>query len=59
VELDRAEHDPVIGERDPRDAVIGGPAAERIDPASAVEERVLAVNVEVDEGRGGHLLLGR
>jgi len=39
----------VIGQRDRRRAVFGGAAAEPVDPAGPVEQRVLRVNVEMDE----------
>jgi hypothetical protein len=54
VELDGAEHDAVIGERDAGHAVVRGATTKRIDSASAVEERVLAMNVEMNERRIGH-----
>jgi predicted kinase len=44
----------VIGKRDARHAVFGGATAESIDAARAVEERILAVYVEVDERRLRH-----
>jgi hypothetical protein len=39
----------VIGERDARGTVIGSAAAETVDSASPVEERILRVNVKMDE----------
>ena len=33
---------------------LGGPRGERGDPARPVEDRVLGVDVEMDEGRLGH-----
>jgi len=41
---------PVVGEPDRRHAELPGALEERIDLDRAVEERVLAVQVEVDEG---------
>ena len=52
-ELDRARERAVIGERDGRHLELRGALRERGDPAGAVEDRVLAVDVQVDEV-GGH-----
>ncbi len=49
-ELDRARHRAVIGQRDRRHLELGGPLDEIRDPAGPVEDRVLGVDVEVDEG---------
>ena len=54
VELDRAAERAVIGERHRRHAQLLGPLDQLADPAGAVEQRVLAVHVEMDEG-GGHV----
>ena len=54
VKFDRAEHHAVIGQRDAGHAFIGAAAAQRVDPAGTVEERVLAVNVEMNERRIRH-----
>ena len=49
VELDRSEHDAVVRERDSRRALRLRLATEAVDAASAVEQRVLAVDVQMDE----------
>ena len=54
VEVDRARERAVVGERDGRHLELGGALREVRDPARAVEDRVLRVDVEVDEGRFGH-----
>ena len=54
VELDRAGERAVVGERDRRHLELGGPRGEVRDPARAVEDRVLGVDVEMDERRIGH-----
>ena len=54
VEVDRAGERAVVGERDGRHLELGSPLREVRDPARAVEDRVLGVDVEVDEGRFGH-----
>ena len=54
VELDRAGERAVIGERDGRHLELGRPRGERRNAAGAVEDRVLGVDVEMDEGRLGH-----
>ena len=51
VKFDRTEHDAVIGERHARHPGVGTRAAQRIDAASAVQQRVFTVNVEVNERR--------
>ena len=53
VELDGAAQRAVVGERHRRHAQLLGPRDQLLDPARAVEQRVLAVHVEMDEG-GGH-----
>src|SRR5262249_10671307 len=50
VELDRPEEVAVVGERHRRHAQLAGAREERIDLDRTVEERVLAVEVQVDEG---------
>ncbi len=54
VELDGAGERAVVGERDGGHLQLGGAGSQRGDAASAVEDRVLGVDVEVDEGRFGH-----
>src|SRR5204863_6420857 len=49
VELDRPRERAVVGERDRRHLELGRPRGERWYPARAVEDRVLGVDVEVDE----------
>ena len=49
VVLDRPVHDPVVGEPEGRLAVRGRALGERVDPAGAVEHRVLGVHVEMGE----------
>lgn len=44
----------MIGQRDAGNAVVGGATAQRIDAAGTVEQRILAMNVEMDERRIGH-----
>ena len=60
VQLDRPGERAVVGERDGGHLELRRPGRERWDPARAVEDRVLAVDVQVDE-RGGHgkAILGR
>ena len=53
-ELHRPRHRPVVGERDGRHLELGGPGDEVGNPAGAVEDRVLGVDVEVDERRFRH-----
>ncbi len=53
VELDRSEHVAVIGQRQRRHAGVLGGRSHVGDPVGAVEEAVLAVEMEVDEI--GHL----
>ena len=55
-ELDRARHRAVVCERHGRHLELGRLCGQRRDPACPVEDRVLGVDVEVDEGRGGHRL---
>ncbi len=54
VELDRAVHDPVVGEPQRRLAERGRPLGQRVDLAGAVEQRVLGVDVQVGDRRGRH-----
>src|SRR5205823_2930936 len=51
VELDRAGEAAVIGERDGRHLELGRAGDERGDAARPVEDRVLGVDVEVNERR--------
>ena len=37
----------MVGQRDRRSTVFGGPAAETVYPAGPVEERILGVDVEM------------
>ena len=53
-ELHGACHRAVIGQADRRHLELGGPRDEVRDPARTVENRVLGVNVEVDEISLGH-----
>ncbi len=53
-ELHRPGHRAVVGERDGRHLELGGPLDEVRDPAGAVEDRVLGVDVEVDERSVSH-----
>jgi hypothetical protein len=54
VELDRPEEVAVVGERQAPHAVPRGLAEQRVDADRAVEQREVAVDVEVGECRGGH-----
>ena len=54
VELDRAVHHAVVGEPQRRLPQLGGPCRHRVDLAGAVEQRVLAVGMKMDGGRGAH-----
>ena len=49
VELDGAREAPVIGQRDGGHLELGGAGSERGNAASPVEDRVLGVDVKVDE----------
>ncbi len=49
VELDRAEHHPVVRERDAGRSVGVRLLAQRVDAARAVQQRVLAVDMQMDE----------
>ena len=51
-QLDRAGERAVVGERDRRHLELGRPRGKRGDPARPVEDRVLAVDVQMDERRG-------
>ena len=60
VEVDRAGQRAVVGERDRGHLELGRPGGERRDAARPVEDRVLAVDVQVDEvGAHGTAILGR
>ena len=50
VVLDRAVHHAVVGEPERRHAELGGALGESVDLCGAVQQRVLAVDVEVDGG---------
>ena len=50
VVLDRAVHHPVVGEPERRHVELGGPRRHRLDLAGAVEQRVLAVDMQVGRG---------
>jgi hypothetical protein len=54
IELDRPRQRAVVGERNRRHLELRGPRREPWNPARAVEDRVLGVDVEVDEGRLRH-----
>ena len=54
VELDRARERAVVGESDGRHLQLGRAGGERGDAARPVEDRVLGVDVEMDERRRGH-----
>jgi hypothetical protein len=54
VQLDRAGKAAVVGERHRRHLQLGRPRGQLGYPAGPVEDRVLGVDVEVDEGRAGH-----
>jgi hypothetical protein len=54
-EVKRAEHVAVVGDRDRGHAELGDPAAELGQPVGAVQERVLAVEMKVDEVAGHRL----
>ena len=61
VEVDRPRHRAVVGERDGGHLEVCGLLRERRDPARPVEDRVLRVDVQVDE-RGAHgkaIVVGR
>jgi hypothetical protein len=53
VEGPRAEHAPVVGEREPRHLVLLGLSDQVVDAVGPVEERVLRVRMEVDEAQDG------
>ena len=53
VEVNRAVHDAVVGETDRGHLELGGAGDHRWDPAGAIEQRILGVIVEVDEGFRG------
>ena len=44
----------MVGERDGRHLELCGAGGERRDPAGPVEDRVLGVDMKVNEGRLGH-----
>src|SRR5439155_983 len=54
VELDRAGEGAVVGEPHGGHLELRGALGERRDAAGAVEDRILGVDVKVDEGRLGH-----
>jgi hypothetical protein len=54
VELDRAREAPVVGERDRRHLELGRTGRELGDAARPVEDRVLGVDVEVNERLSRH-----
>ena len=53
VEVDRAVHDAVIGERDRGHLELGRPRDHGVDATGPIEQRVLGVVVEVNEGLWG------
>ena len=50
VVLDRSVHDAVIGQPERRHAELGGTRRHRLDLVRPVEQRVLAVDVQMDRG---------
>ncbi len=54
VELHHAVHDAVVGEPERRLIELGGTLCEVLDPACAVEQRVLGVDVQMGAGLGSH-----
>jgi len=54
VELDGAGERAVVGEPDGRHLELGRPSRERRYPARPVKDRVLGVDVKMNEGRFGH-----
>ena len=52
VEVDGPVHHAVVGEPEGGLTELRGPGGHRVDLAGAVEQRVLAVGVEMDGGRG-------
>src|SRR6266480_867670 len=54
VQLDRARERPVVCERDRWHLELRGALGERRDPARAVEDRVLGVDVQMDEAGLSH-----
>jgi hypothetical protein len=54
VELHGTRQRPVVGEPDRRHLELGGPLRERGDTARPVEDRVLGVDVQMDERCLGH-----
>src|SRR5205823_3451326 len=54
VQVDRAGERAVVGQADRRHVELRRPFCEVRDPARPVEDGVLRVDVEVDEGRFGH-----
>ena len=54
VELDRAIHDPVIGEPEGRLAELRGPLRQGVDFARAIEQRVFAVDMQMCAGGRAH-----
>ncbi len=54
VEVDGARERAVVGERDRRHLELGGALGEVRNPAGAVEDRVLGMDVEMNERRFGH-----
>ena len=55
VELDRAEEISVVCQGDRRHAKLGRLPHELLHPDGSIQERILAMDVQVDEGRLGHL----
>ena len=52
VELHHAVHDTVVGEPERGLIELGGALSERLDPACAIEQRVLGVDVQMGAGLG-------
>ncbi len=49
IELHRPIHDPMVGQGNGGRAILGRAAAQPIDSAGPVEQRILGMDVEVDE----------
>ena len=48
-ELDRAVHGPMVGQRERRLAQLGGARGQLADATQAVQQRILAMYVQMDE----------
>ena len=54
VQLHHAVHDAVVGETEGRLVELGGSLCQILDPACAVEQRVLGVDVQMGAGLASH-----